>query len=87
MRIKERFEKLDFNTKEMLLDVLGNDIDLNTLESNKHFKKVEKQFKLQERKTIETMDSMCAESLDPETHLKWEQVKAVLYNTRKYLKR
>ncbi len=35
---------------------------------------------------MDEMDKICAESLDPETHLKWESIKAVLYNTRRNLK-
>lgn len=41
---------------------------------------------LTEDKIIDSVDSMCLESLDPEEFEKWESVKAALFNTRKNLK-
>lgn len=41
--------------------------------------------KIDECKIISVMDKMCAESLDPETHNAWENVRLVLITTRRKL--
>jgi hypothetical protein len=41
---------------------------------------------LSEKATIEKMNNMCDQSLDPGTHNKWEEVKSMLFENRKALK-
>lgn len=44
-------------------------------------------YKISEIDILSKMQLMCESSLDPESFEKWEQVKKVLYNTRRELKK
>lgn len=79
---------LDFeavSTKEAFVIILGDRMPLkNTKDGEKYWITVINAAD-EEYNLLQRFDDMCAESLDPDTHNKWDDVKAMLIRNRKHL--